>query len=246
MEKEILKEIQELKLILSKLIGSDKESPENRFSEEALDKAQKLYLKMSIERGDWVKDTNISQFIKSAPWNPGSFIRKEFEFTNWIKRGHEYLYSKKDLIALGEELAARNIDLNRYQDFLGDKAAFDRKMATLNDPKKAKSKPFKIPPDLKNIVTTDIPKPDPELVRQDLAMLKREFKLNKFEAYVDIYKGTHAMLKNIYYYQKYLELGLKRRCRKWCDDFNYANRALKMITGKKEKFAISDPDLIQL
>jgi hypothetical protein len=246
MEKEILKEIQELKFILSKLIGSDKENPENRFSEEALDKAQKLYLKMSIERGDWVKDSEISRFIKSAPWSPGTFIRKEFEFTNWIKRGHEYLYSKKDLIALGEELAARNIDLGRYQDFLGDKAAFDRKMATLDDPKKAKAKPFKIPPKLKNIVTSDIPKPDPELVRQDLAMLKREFKSSKFDAYIDIYKGTHAMLKNIYYYQKYLEPNLKRRCRKWCDDFNYANRALEMITGKKEKFAVTDPDLIQL
>jgi hypothetical protein len=54
MEKEILKEIHELKLILSKLIGSDKESPENQLSEEALNKAQNLYLKMSIERGDWL------------------------------------------------------------------------------------------------------------------------------------------------------------------------------------------------
>jgi hypothetical protein len=246
MEKEILKEIHELKLILSKLIGSDKESPENQFSEEALNKAQKLYLKMSIERGDWVKDTEISRFIKPAPWNPLTFIRKEFEFTNWIKRGYEYLYSKKDLIALGEELAARNIDCKRYQDYLGDKASFDRKMATFNDPKKTKGKRFKIPPKLKNIVTTDIPKPDPELVRQDLAMLKREFKSCKFEAYIDIYKGTHAMLKNIYYYQKYLEPGLKRRCRKWCDDFNYANHALELITGKKEKFAVTDPNLIQL
>ena len=24
--------------------------------------------------------------------------------------------------------------------------------------------------------------------------------------------------------------------RKWCDDFNYANDALKAITGKKQKF----------
>jgi len=246
MEKEILTEIQELKTILAKLIGSDKEIPENQFSEEALNRAQNLYLKMSIERGDWVKDTEIVRYIKSVPWNVGSFIRKEFEFTNWIKRGHEYLYSKNDLIALAEELSKRNIDCKRYQEFLGDKAAFDRKMDSFSDPKKSKSKPFKIPTRLKNIITTDIPKPDPELVRQDLTTLKKEFKANKYESYIDIYQGTHAMLKNIYYYQKYLAPGLKNQCRRWCEAFNYANHALKLITGRKEKFNVIDPEMIQL
>jgi hypothetical protein len=54
------------------------------------------------------------------------------------------------------------------------------------------------------------------------------------------------MVKHIYFFEKYLEPGLKRRCRKWCDDFNYANNALEMITGKKEKFILTNPDLIQL
>jgi hypothetical protein len=99
---------------------------------------------------------------------------------------------------------------------------------------------------LKNITTSEIPKPDPELVRQDLARLKAEFKAAKFEAYIDIYKSTHAMLKSMYYYQKYLDPGLKRRCQKWCENFNYANDALHRITGKKEKFTVTDPSMIQL
>ena len=77
MSKEILQEIRDLKLLLEKIIGLDKETPDKKYSEESLNNAQKLYLKMSIERG--------------TSWNPASFIRKEFEFTNWIKRGHEYL-----------------------------------------------------------------------------------------------------------------------------------------------------------
>ena len=48
------------------------------------------------------------------------------------------------------------------------------------------------------------------------------------------------MLKYIYHFEKYLEPGLKNRCRKWCEDFNYANHALELITGKKEKFATED------
>jgi len=65
-----------------------------------------------------------------------------------------------------------------------------------------------------------------------------EIKNKNYDAVISL---TKAMLG------KYLEPGLKRRCVKWCDDFNYANRALELITGKKEKFkAPPDPAQIQL
>jgi len=248
MSEEILKELEQIRLVLAKIIGTADQSAENRFSEEALDKAAKEFLKMSVERGEWVEDVEISKFIKNSFYRPGDFIRKEFAFANWFKRGREYLYSKKDLIALNHELIKRNINLKRYQEFLYDKAMFEKKRASENSPKKPKSqgKHFKIPTGLKNITTTEIPKPDPEIVKQDLIRLKQEFKAAKFESYIDIYKGTHAMLKNIYIYQKYLEPGFKRKCDKWCYDFNYANDALKSITGKMEKFVVDDPTLIQL
>ncbi len=238
MQKEILQELQKLRQLIIKITGLENETPDKKYSEESLANAQKLYLKMSIERGDWVKDSELGRYIKSLPWNPGAFIRKEFEFTNWFKRGHEYLYAKKDLIALAEELTRRNIDCKRYKEFLDDKAAFDKKIAAQEEARSKKLPAWQIKKGLKNITTSDIPKPDPEKVRAHLTELKQEFRKNKFELYIDVYKGTHAQLKGIYYYEKYLEPGLKRNCRKWIDDFNYANRALELITGKKEKFKV--------
>jgi hypothetical protein len=240
MEKEILQELRDLKQLIIKITGLETEKTENQFSEEALNNAQKLYRKMSIERGDWVKDSELDIYIKSLPWNAGAFIRKEFEFTNWIKRGHEYLYAKKDLIALSEELAKRNIDCKRYKEFLDDKAAFDKRMAAFEETRTKKMPAWQIRKGVKNITTTEIPKPDPEKVRTHLAELKQEFRKNKFELYIDVYKGTHAQMKGIYYYEKYLESGIKRACRKWIDDFNYANHALELITGKKEKFKVEN------
>jgi hypothetical protein len=235
----LLREIQELKAILSTVIGTADRVGEDRFSTEALNQAAKLFQKMSVERGDWVDEDDLPKYLGPCPYRAGAFIQKEFTFTSWIKVGRQCRYLKKDLIALGEELKAHNINLERYQEFLNDKEAFDKKAAP-------KGKPYVFPKGVKNITTTEIPKPDPELVRQDLAGLKLAFKEGKFEAYVDIYKGTHAMVKHIYFFQKYLEPGLKRRCQKWCEDFNYANHALELITGKKEKFVVTDPTAIQL
>jgi hypothetical protein len=242
----ILRELQELKSILSIVIGTADRVEEDRFSTEALNEAEKLFKRMSIERGDWVGEKSLEQYLGPCPWNAGSFIRKEFAFTGWVKKGREYRYSKKDLVALGQELKAHNIDLKRYQEFLDDKAAFDKKAAKTPVATVAKGKTYNFPKGVRNITTTDIPMPDPEVVRRDIAQLKQAFKDGKLDAYVDIYKGTHAMLKHIYYFQKYLEPGLKRRCQKWCEDFNYANHALELITGKKEKFVVTDPAAIEL
>jgi len=241
----ILKELQELKSILSIVIGTSDRVGEDRFSTEALNEAGKLFKKMSIERGDWVDEDDLPKYLGPCPYNGGSFIRKEFAFSGWVKKGHQYRYSKKDLGALGAELKLHDIDLKRYQEFLDDKAAFDRKTAR-DSFKSTQIKPYNFPKGVRNITTTEIPKPDPEVVRQDLAQLRQAFKDGKYEAYVNIYKGTHAMLKHIYVFQKYLEPGLKRRCQKWCEDFNYANHALELITGKKEKFVVADPKAIEL
>lgn len=143
MQKEIIREIRELKQLLEKVIGLDKETQDKKYSEESISNAQKLYLKMSIDRGDWVKESEIGRYIKSLPWNAGSFIRKEFEFTDWIKRGHEYLYSKKELISLGEELEARKIDCKLYDEFLRDKAAYDKRMLAIEDARNKKIPPGK-------------------------------------------------------------------------------------------------------
>jgi len=242
----IFKEIQELKSILSIVIGTSDRVGEDQFSAEAVADAAKIFKRMSVERGDWVEEKALGQYLGPCPFNAGKFIRKEFAFQNWIKRGHSYLYSKRDLIALGQELKAHNIDLKRYQEFLDDKAAFNKRAAKQPQQQLPKGKPYTFPKGIKNITTSEIPKPDPALFHQDLARLMRAFREENLGAYVDLYKGTHAMLKHIYYFEKYLEPGLKRRCVKWCEEFNYANHALELITGKKRKFVVTDPSAIEL
>jgi len=230
-------DIAQIKRILATLVGAADRSVENPFSEEILDKVAKDFLRLSIERGDWVKDDDIRKFIKTAPHNAGSFLRNEFAFANWYRHGHQHYYSKKDLVAFNEQLQKRNIDLSRYQEMLEDKRAFEKSFAkkALKKVKKT-AKGFKMPHGVKNITTSDIPKPDPEIVKADLARLKEEFKQNNLAAYIDVYKGVHAMMKHNYMFRRYLEKGLPQTARKWCDDFNYANDALKAITGKKQKF----------
>jgi len=235
---EIKNDIAQIKHILATLVGEADRSVENPFSEEILNKVAKDFLKLSIERGDWVREGDIRKFIKTAPHNAGSFLRKEFAFANWYRHGHSHYYSKKDLVAFNEQLEKRNIDLSRYQEMLEDKRSFERAMLKkASDPKKKKDKkPFAMPQGIKNITTSPIPKPDPEIVKADLARLKEEFKQNNLAAYIDVYKGVHAMMKNTYLFRRYLEKGLPQMARKWCDDFNYANDAVKAITGKKQKF----------
>ena len=237
MEDIILDELRQIKHVLAKLIGSADRSVENPFSEEILDKVAKDFLKLSTERGEWVNDGEIRRFVKTAPYNAGSFLRNEFAFANWYRHGHHYYYSKRDLIAFNQELEKRNIDLSRYQDMLADKRAFEKSLEKKALKKlKGNAKGFVMPAGIKNITTSPIPKPDPEIIKADLARLKDAFKEQNLAAYIDVYKGVHAMMKHTYMFRRYLDKGLPQTARKWCDDFNYANDALKAITGRKQKF----------
>src|SRR6185369_8875154 len=94
MEKEILHELRELKNIISQVIGSSDLPKQERFSKEAISKAAKEFQKISIERGEGVKDTDISKYIRNAGWRSGAFIREHFSFSNYFKRGREYFYNK--------------------------------------------------------------------------------------------------------------------------------------------------------
>ncbi len=158
------------------------------------------------------------------------------------------MYHKPDLVSLKNALKEQNIDLSRYMDLRRSEAEFERKMQKLEEQKKKEPgrKAFKIPGGIKDITTSMIPAPDVQLIRDDLARLKEEFNRLKYVQYIDIYKGNHAMLKSMYYYEKYLEPKLKKACRKWVEDFNYANHAMELATKKKEKFEPKRDDMIEL
>ena len=249
MQKEILSEIKELRTALTQVLGISDLPPDQQFLKEALNKAAKEFQKLNIERGQWVADHSIGKYIKNAGYGAGAFIRQEFGFSNYFKRGQTYYYSKKDLISLGKELKERNVDLGRYMEFIEDRTKFKKYLseAAQNNKGKLKNKSYKLPTEVNNITTSPPPMPEASVIREDIKRLKEEFFQYKLSDYIDIYRDNYAMTKFIYHFEKYLEPGLKRRCKKWCDDFNYANHALEEVTKKKEKFIpVKDEDMIQL
>lgn len=236
MEQEILSEIKALKKLLSKIVGTSDLPAKQQFSTEAIAKAAKEFQKLSIERGEWLVESDIHKVIRKAPWRAGKFIIENFGFTNYFTRGRTLYFNKKDLVALNTELKKRNIDLSRYIELQEDKAKFQKYIESLKDPKKSmKRQRFKIPDDLKDIVTYPYHHPPREVVEKYIDTLKEEFEKYKMAEYVDIYGGNHAMFKFIYYWDKYVNPETKKRCQNWCSHFNYANEALKMIKQVKSE-----------
>lgn len=248
MQQQILNELKQLKEVLAILAGTANLSTREQFSRPALDKAAKQFQKLAIERDEWVNDDKISKYIKNAGYHAGNVIRSEFLFKNYFKRGHTYYYYKKDLITLNDELKKRNIDLGRYIEIVNDQVKFRKYLDRVNEEKSnTAKKQFRIPKGLKNITTSPPPFPDAEIIRADIKRLKDEFFEFKLDQYIDIYRGTYAMMKHVYCFQKYMASDLMKRCRKWCDNFNYANTALEKVTKKKEHFnPVKDEDMIEL
>lgn len=236
MEERILKEIKELKSVIAQVIGSSELPAKQKFSKEAIAKAAKEFEKLSIERGEWLVESDIRKVIKKAPWRAGKFIVEKFSFTNYFTIGRTLYFNRKDLVALNAELKKRNIDLSRYIELEEDKEKFQKYIESIKDPKKSKKRQrFQIPDDLKDIVTYPYHHPPREVVEKHIETLKEEFEKYKMVEYVDIYGGNHAMFKHIYYWDKYVNSEIRRRCQNWCSQFNYANEALKLIKQVKSE-----------
>ena len=236
METKILEELKQIKFILSKIAGTEDLPTNEKFSIEALDKAAKEYQAMAIKRGEWISNNDIDEVFKKTLWRAGQFIIEKFEFRNYFRRSKILYFNKKDLIALRNELKERKIDLSRYMELEEDKEKFEKYISDINLPKvKGKTKSYQIPEDLQDIET----KPylvSEETIWKDIENLKDEFRNKKLAEHIDIYeKGTYAMFKDLYYFDKYLEAGLKRDCKNWCNRFNYANNALKKQNELKQE-----------
>jgi len=234
MEDQILKEIKELRSLLSQLIGTSDLPAKEKFSKESITKARAEFKKLSVERGEWIPEHSISSIIKKAPYSPGKFIIEKFGFTNFFVRGKSLYFNKKDLVALKDELKKRNINLGRYIELVEDQEKFKKYLETTKDPKGAKKRQrFKIPDELKDIDTLPYNHPPREVVKKHIETLLEEFNAFKMAEYVDVYQNSHAMFKYIYYFDRYVKPEIKKRCEKWCFDFNYANNALSAINKIK-------------
>lgn len=113
MEDKIINEIKELRHILAQVIGTSELPVKQQFSKEAIAKASLEFKKLSIERGEWLTEREISKVIRKAPYSPGKFIIEKFGFTHYFFKGRSLYFNKKDHIALNTELKKRNINLGR-------------------------------------------------------------------------------------------------------------------------------------
>lgn len=158
MQKEILSELRELKAVLAKLIGTSDLPRAQQFSTEAINNASKQFQKLSIERGEWVEEYDISKYIKNVPYGSGAFIRSEFAFTNYFKNGKSYYYNKKDLISLSQELKKRNVDLGRYMEYLASRTKFKKclEMAKENRKGKRKNKSYRLSDEVIDISSSPV------------------------------------------------------------------------------------------
>lgn len=230
METKILEELKHIKLILSKITGTQELPEKEKFSKEALDKAAKEYQDMMITRGEWVSNRELNDVSKIYEWNSGKFIIEKFGFNNYFERGKTLYFNKKDLLSLRNELKERKIDPKRYRELLEDKEKFEKSIAGVNMSKgKSKKRNFEIPEGLEDIETKPYTIQE-EIIKKDIEILKEEFRSKKLAEYIDLYsKGTYAMFKYQYEFDKYLDAGLKKDSKSWCSRFNYANMAMAKL-----------------
>ena len=228
----VLKELKDLKTLISKLIGTEDLPSTMKFSKTALDSAKEEYKKLSIERGKWLETHQISDVIKGAPYGSGKFIREHFEFSNYFKRGPSYFYNKKDLQELFRELKSRNIDLGRYMQLKEDREKFNKYVESISIKPEEKKRKFKIPDGLKGIPTSPPLMPPMESLEETIRNLWEEYRANKFSDYIDVYGENYAMMKEMYYFSNNLDAEIKKKVKKWIKDFNFANHTLNMIVDQ--------------
>lgn len=231
MENQILEELKKLNLVLSKVIGSSELPEASRFSKKAIDKAAKEFQKLAIQRGEWVKNEHISKYIKNAPYYSAKFIVEDLKFKNYFKRGNEYYLNKEDLIKLGKELKERDVNLKRYLELKSDQQKFNQYLEkVLKNPSKI---PYKLPADIKDVTTSNPPRPLVSQIRDHIKQLKKEFEEREYGKYIDIYRDSYAMFKDFYRYRSYLDKDLYRGLSKWKDDFNLANSLVHEFGRKR-------------
>ena len=237
MEEKILNELKQIRKLLSEMLGTSDLPAKEKFSKMAISKIAKEFQKMAIERGEWVSSGELSEVIKHADWRSDRIIIEKLGFTNYFKRGHSWYFNRKDLIELGKELKARNINLGKYQELLNDQEKFQKLVNSIIFPKGAKRKRhFNIPENLRDIHSKPYSAPTEELVRNEIDLLMEEYKKFDLSEYVDLFDSkTYGMFKYNYSFDRYVKPEIKKYCKDWCFKFNYANNALKKILELKEE-----------
>jgi len=237
---------QQIRRLLSKLIGTSDLPATERFSKDAILKAAKDFQKLSIERGEWLPDDKIDSIIRTAHYRPGKFLIEKLGFTNYFKWGRELYFNRKDLIALNKELKERKINLDKYSTLVFEKDKFDELIKSIKLPKGTKTKKhYKIPEGLQNIADKPFSSEAEELARKEIKELLVEYEKFDLSEYIELYEGkTQAYFRYTYTFERYIKPETRKYCKDWTFKFNYANAALRrMLEIKKENTGrIESPD----
>lgn len=229
MEKEdqILNEIKEVHNLIAVLIGTSEQPANTRFSEEAISKAAREFKDLSIQRGEWISEYEVSRFFRDSPYYTGKFIIENFAFNNYFTKGKSRFYNRKDILALGKELKNRNVNLGKYIKLVEDKEKFQK---NIESAKQKKGNRFIISDELKDVQPSPYPLPSISIIQEHINSLMVEFQEGNIGKFVDLYENsTYAMYKMEYQFDRYIDIKIKNTCKKWCENFNYANNALQLV-----------------
>lgn len=77
--------------------------------------------------------------------------------------------------------------------------------------------------------------PPKEKVLAHIDVLMAEDEKYKLVEFIDIFQKKYAMVKHIYFFNRYLDPIKRKQCDKWSYEFNYAQNALKEIKRIKSQ-----------
>lgn len=242
MEKQILAEIKEIKNILAHLVGTIDKPATYQFSKPALDKAAKLFKELNIVKEQWVKSHDLGEYFNGGGgFGLGKFIREEFDFCDFHMKGNTYLYNKESIINLAIELKSRNIDLTRYMGLRREQSYIEQKIKELASKnrdtrvrKALKKMPYMLHDDLRDITISDYNLPELNVVEEDIKNLMQEFEKGGYESYIWI-SGDCAYITYEDKIREYLKGVNGTKHRSWCNKFNKAHIALKIIKEHQNK-----------
>ncbi len=232
MEDAILRELKQIRKLLSLIVGTSDLPPQQQFSKDAVAKAAREYRKLSIQRGEWVEKYNIDRVIKHAPYNnTDKILIDKFGFTAYFRFGKTLYFNKKVLQELNKELKNKNINLETYNNLLNEQEKFEKNISKIISSKgKKPSKYYKIPEELRDIFFTPFSEKTEQLVRAEIANLLTEYDKFGLSEYINLYEGkAFAMFKYEYSFERYLEPDIRKLCKDWCFKYNYAYYALRKI-----------------
>lgn len=233
-EEKLLTELKQIRNLLAEVVGTQDLPKREQFSKDALTKAASEFRNLQIERGEWIPEHDISKVIRSAPYGAAKFIVDKFDFKNYFIRGRKYYLNRKDLMALNLELKKRKINLKTYIDLEEDKEKFHKYLEQLRQGK-MKRPHFKMPEELRDINSQPYNHPPKEKIINQIDALREEYEKSKLAEFIDIFQNDYAMVKHLYYFDRFLDPDKKKQYAKWCFEFNYVQNALKEIKKIKSQ-----------